>query len=113
MTCRTLSDGLNAAQVRRAGLLWHPKEVVAVVHALCDQEIGVATPEELWITNEGRVLAPELDGAAAAPLLTRIGFLIDTLLPQFSENRAYTPAASLQMIPARLRGAAEPPIVST
>jgi hypothetical protein len=113
MTSRTLPDGLNAAQVKRAGLLWHPKEVVAVVHALCDQDMAVAAPEELWITNEGGVLVAEPDSAAEAPLLTRIGFLIDTLLPPFSENRAYMPAASLQMIPARLRGTAEPPIVST
>jgi hypothetical protein len=33
-------------------------------------------------------------------------------LPPFSEERQYAPAASLQTLPARLRGIADPPIVS-
>jgi hypothetical protein len=38
---------------------------------------------------------------------------MDTLLPPFSEARQHVPAASLHRLLARLRGTAEPPVVST
>ena len=110
----TLLQGINVGQLRRSGVVLYPREVVAVVHALCDQEVCVPTPDELWITDGGHVLVGDPGGAAAAaPTLAAMGVLIDSLLPPFSEARQYAPAASLHTLPARLRGAAEPPIVST
>ena len=114
MTVSSLPQGMNVAQLRRAGLVLYPKEVVAMVHALCDQAVSVQTPDELWITDEGHVLVCASAGAArAVPGLTSMGVLIETLLPPFSEERQYAPAASLHRLPARLRGTAGPPIGTT
>jgi hypothetical protein len=107
----TLPQGINIAQLLRSGMVLHPSEVVALVHALCDQEVCVPTADKLWITHEGQVIVHETNGAP--PLLATMGALIETLLPPFSEERRYAPAASLHMLPARLRGAAGPRIVST
>jgi hypothetical protein len=110
---QTLPAGINIGHLRRSGLMLYPKEVVAVVHALCDQEAGIPTPDELWITVGGQVIVRDGGGAArAAPSLTSMGLLIDTLLPPFSEDRHHAPPASLHMLPARLRGTAASPIVS-
>jgi hypothetical protein len=110
----TLLQGLNVGQLRRSGVVLYPREVVAVVHALCDQDVCVSSPDELWITAEGQVLVDHPGRAPAlASRLASFGVLIDSLLPPFTEERQYAPAASLQTIPARLSGTAEPAIVST
>jgi hypothetical protein len=88
---------LNVAQLRRSGLVLYPREVVALVHALCDQELAVPTPDELWITEAGDVLVGD-DSARAtgtAPFLQTVRALMDTLLQPFSEARQHVPAASL------------------
>ena len=108
------SEGITVAQLRHAGVGLYPREVVAIVHDLCDQGMCVERPDELCITAAGRVLVREPVGAAGAvQFLTAMGVLIDSLMPSFREQRHYTPPASLQMLPARLRGTAGPPIVST
>jgi hypothetical protein len=110
----THRQNMNVAQLRRSGVVLHPREVVALVHALCDQELAVPTPEELWITEAGNVIVGDDSPRATnvAAFLRAVGVLIDTLLPPFTEVRRYVPAASLHRLPARLGGTAESPIVS-
>ena len=92
----TLLQGINVGQLRRSGVVLYPREVVAVVHALCEQSVCVPTPDELWIQDDGQVLVRGPGGAAAAaPWLATMGVLIDGLLPPFSEERQYTPCRLL------------------
>jgi hypothetical protein len=110
----TRPQEISVAQLKHCGLVLYPREVVALVHALCDQQVCVPTPGDLSLTDAGQVLVRDGAGATgAAPFLTTMGVLIEALLPPFSEERQYAPAASLHMLPARLRGTTGPPIVST
>jgi hypothetical protein len=107
-------ETMKLTQLRRPGLVMYPKEVVAIVHALCNLQQCGPTLDAVWITETGHVYVQDQDDSTgAAPFLPTVGALLDTLLPPFSEERQYAPAASLQTLAARLQGTAAPPIVST
>jgi Tol biopolymer transport system component len=101
-------DGaVNLGSLIRNGIRLSTAEVVSVLYEACKQlEAGIAKalphhPDDLWVTETGTVALAASD--ALPNPRSDVASLLETLLPQTSDESAYDVPPPLRTLPARLR----------